>query len=83
METADIALMNDELGKLPFVVRLSRATMHTIYTNVAFSIGIKIIFLLLILMGYGSHVAGRLRRYGRILAGDAERDAVVEAARAV
>ena len=54
METADIALMNDELDKLPFVVRLSRATMRTIYTNVAFSIGIKIVFLLLILMGYGS-----------------------------
>ena len=54
METADIALMNDEIDKLPFAVRLSRATMHTIYANVAFAIGIKIIFLLLIMFGYGS-----------------------------
>ena len=54
METADIALMNDEIDKLPFAVRLSRAAMRTIYANVAFAIGIKIIFLLLIMFGYGS-----------------------------
>ena len=54
METADIALMNDEIDKLPFAVRLSRAAMRTIYANVTFAIGIKIIFLLLIMFGYGS-----------------------------
>ena len=54
METADIALMNDEIDKLPFAVRLSRATMRTIYANVAFAICIKIVFLLLIMFGYGS-----------------------------
>lgn len=54
METADVTLMGDELRQLPFAVRLSQAAMRTIWLNVAFSIGIKIVFLLLILFGYGS-----------------------------
>jgi Cd2+/Zn2+-exporting ATPase len=54
METADVTLMGDNLGQLPFAIRLSQAAMRTIWINVAFSIGIKIIFLLLILLGYGS-----------------------------
>ncbi|MFL7837166.1 MAG: heavy metal translocating P-type ATPase [Candidatus Promineifilaceae bacterium] len=54
METADITLMNDDIGRLPFAVSLSQAAMRTIYFNVAFSIGIKIIFLLLVLAGIGT-----------------------------
>ena len=54
METADVTLMGDDLHQLPFAIRLSQAAMNTIWINVAFSIGIKIVFLLLILLGYGS-----------------------------
>ncbi len=54
METADITLMGDDLNQLPFAIRLSQAAMRTIWINVAFSIGIKLLFLLLILFGYGS-----------------------------
>lgn len=54
METADITLMGDDLNQLPFAIRLSQAAMRTIWVNVAFSIGIKLLFLLLILFGYGS-----------------------------
>ena len=54
METADVTLMGDDLHQLPFAIRLSQAAMRTIWVNVAFSIGIKLIFLLLILLGYGS-----------------------------
>jgi len=54
METADIALMGDDLSRLPFLVRLSRAAMGTVRVNVALSIGIKVVFLLLVLTGYGS-----------------------------
>jgi Cd2+/Zn2+-exporting ATPase len=54
METADVTLMGDNLRQLPFAIRLSQAAMRTIWINVAFSIGIKVIFLLLILLGYGS-----------------------------
>ncbi len=54
LETADIALMSDDLSKLPFALRLSRAAMRIIRQNVAFSIGVKAAFLLLVLAGLGS-----------------------------
>lgn len=54
MESADIVLMRDSLLPLPFAVQLSRAAMRTISFNVAFSLGIKFIFLLLVLAGIGT-----------------------------
>jgi Cd2+/Zn2+-exporting ATPase len=51
LETADVALMGDDLALLPFVIRLSRATRSIIVQNVAFSLAIKAIFLLLALGG--------------------------------
>ena len=37
LETADVALMGDELQKLPFIVRLSRQTLKVIKQNITFS----------------------------------------------
>ena len=54
METADITLMSDDLRKLPFAFKLSQATMQTIRANVALSIGIKLVFLVLVLFGLGT-----------------------------
>ena len=54
METADITLMSDNLGKLAFLFNLSRATMRTISTNVILSIGIKLVFLALVIVGLGT-----------------------------
>jgi Cd2+/Zn2+-exporting ATPase len=54
LETANLALMADDLSRLPFAVRLSRATMRIIRQNVAVSLGIKAVFLLLVLAGLGS-----------------------------
>lgn len=51
IETADVALMKDDLAQLPFVIRLSRAALRTIQTNIAFSLFIKALFLLLTLLG--------------------------------
>jgi Cd2+/Zn2+-exporting ATPase len=51
LETADIALMSDDLRQLPFAFRLSRAAMRTIGVNVILSIGIKLIFIVLVLFG--------------------------------
>ena len=51
LETADIALMADDIGKLPFLVRLSRGVVGTIRVNIAFSIVVKAIFLLLTFAG--------------------------------
>lgn len=54
METADVVLMGDDLGQLPFAIRLSRSAMGTIRANVGLSIGIKLAFLALVLAGLGS-----------------------------
>jgi Cd2+/Zn2+-exporting ATPase len=51
LETADIALMADELLKIPFAVRLGRATLRNIQMNVALSLGLKAIFLALAVSG--------------------------------
>lgn len=54
METADIALMHDDLGKLAYAVRLSRAAMGTIRANVTLSLGLKVAFLIAVLFGVGT-----------------------------
>ena len=46
LETADVALMGDELKRLPYVLRLARATVRTIRVNVALSLLVKAAFLL-------------------------------------
>jgi Cd2+/Zn2+-exporting ATPase len=51
LETADVALMADELAKIPYVLRLSRATVRNIRMNVAFSLALKGAFLVLALTG--------------------------------
>jgi Cd2+/Zn2+-exporting ATPase len=51
LETADIALMADDLGRLPYAVRLSRSTRAIIRQNVALSLGIKAVFLALAVAG--------------------------------
>jgi Cd2+/Zn2+-exporting ATPase len=51
IETADIALMSDDLSKLPWLVRHSRKTLRVIKQNVAFSMGMKAFFIALALEG--------------------------------
>ncbi len=51
LETADIALMTDELPKVPYTIRLSHATVANIRTNVALSIGLKAAFVILAVAG--------------------------------
>lgn len=51
---ADVALMSDELRKLPWLVRHSRRTMRVIRQNVAFSLAVKAVFVVLTFAGYSS-----------------------------
>jgi Cd2+/Zn2+-exporting ATPase len=51
LETADIALMGDDLTKLPFTMRLSRRALAVIRQNIAFALLIKAVFLALALAG--------------------------------
>ncbi len=45
LETADVALMADDLSRLPFSVGLSRATRRTILQNLAISLGVIILLI--------------------------------------
>ncbi|HET7220782.1 MAG TPA: heavy metal translocating P-type ATPase, partial [Vicinamibacterales bacterium] len=51
LETADVALMADDLAKIPYAIRLSRATARNIRANIAFSIALKAMFLIMALAG--------------------------------
>jgi Cd2+/Zn2+-exporting ATPase len=51
LETADVALMADELAKIPFAIRLSRAASRNIRMNIAFSLGLKAAFLVMAFAG--------------------------------
>ncbi|MER2237697.1 MAG: heavy metal translocating P-type ATPase [Psychrobacillus sp.] len=52
LETADVALMADDLEKLPYTISLSRKALHIIKENIMFALGLKIIALLLIIPGW-------------------------------
>jgi len=51
LETADVALMADDLGKLPFAVGLSRASRRIIKQNLAVSLGVIAILIVTSLAG--------------------------------
>ena len=54
IETADVALMDDDLRKLPRFVRLSRKTHTLLVQNIVLALGIKAVFLILTLTGTGT-----------------------------
>jgi Cd2+/Zn2+-exporting ATPase len=54
IETADIAIMDDDLGKIPRFIRLSRQAMNILLQNIVLAIGIKVIFLGMTLSGHAT-----------------------------
>ena len=54
METSDITLMGEDLRQLPYIYKLSRATMRTIRFNMSLSLVIKLAFILLVMLGLGT-----------------------------
>jgi Cd2+/Zn2+-exporting ATPase len=54
LETADVALMADDLSQLPAAVRLARFARRLIVQNVTASFAVKIVFVLLALFGVAS-----------------------------
>ncbi len=51
LETADVALMADDLAKLPAAIGRARRTLALVRQNVAFAIGVKALFLVLAVLG--------------------------------
>ena len=54
IETADVALMDDDLRKIPTFVRLSRATAQVLMQNIVLALGIKAVFLVLTFTGHAT-----------------------------
>ncbi|PUA20239.1 heavy metal translocating P-type ATPase [Glaciimonas sp. PCH181] len=51
LETADVALMDDDLRKIPDFIRLSKKTHNVLMQNITLALGIKAVFLVLALTG--------------------------------
>lgn len=51
LETADVALMDDDLRKIPQFIRLSQRTATILKQNIALALGIKLAFLVMAVMG--------------------------------
>jgi Cd2+/Zn2+-exporting ATPase len=54
IETADIALLADDLSQLPWLVRHSRRTLAIIRQNIGFALAVKALFVVLTFAGYSS-----------------------------
>jgi len=54
IETADIALMADDLSKIPWLIRHSRRTLAIIRQNIVFSLSVKAVFVALTFLGFAS-----------------------------
>ena len=51
LETADVALMSDELLRLPYAIRLARATLRNVRMNVGISMTLKAVFVVMAVAG--------------------------------
>ena len=51
IETADVALMQDDLRKLPEFIRLSHRTSRVLWQNIVFALAIKLVFFVLTFTG--------------------------------
>jgi Cd2+/Zn2+-exporting ATPase len=54
LETADVVLMSDDIGRLPSLLSLGRRAMRVVRQNVAIALGLKAIFLVLALTGHAT-----------------------------
>lgn len=54
IETADIALMRDDLSRIPWLVHHSRRTLRVIRQNIVFALGVKAVFVVLTVVGHAS-----------------------------
>ena len=60
VEAADIALMSDDISKIPYLKRLSRSTLRTIKGNITVSMGINAVAVTLSVLGVLNPVTGAL-----------------------
>ena len=51
MEAADVVIMNDDLRRIPEFIRLSRKTHAVLWQNISLALGIKVLFLFMVIFG--------------------------------
>jgi Cd2+/Zn2+-exporting ATPase len=54
IETADIALMSDDLSKIPWLIRHSKRALRIIRQNITLSLAVKAVFVVLTFAGFAS-----------------------------
>lgn len=54
IETADVALMTDDISKLPWLVHHAKRTLGIIRQNIIFSLGVKALFVVLTFAGFAT-----------------------------
>ena len=54
IEAASIAILNDRLELIPYLIRLGRRTISTIKINTTFAIATKLVFIILAILGLSS-----------------------------
>lgn len=54
IETADVVLMDDDLKKVPALIELSRRTRRILGQNIIIALGLKLVFLIITLLGFGT-----------------------------
>ena len=54
IETADVALMSDDLSKLPWLIHHSRRALAIIHQNIVLSLAVKALFVILTFVGYAT-----------------------------
>lgn len=54
IETADIALMTDDLSKLPWLVGHAKRTLGVVRQNIVFALGVKAVFVILTFAGFAT-----------------------------
>ncbi|QDU48087.1 heavy metal translocating P-type ATPase [Gimesia panareensis] len=54
IESADIALMTDDLTKIPWLIHHSRHTLNIIRQNIIFALSIKVLFVILMALNHAS-----------------------------
>ena len=77
LESADIVLLADDLGRLPWLIRLSRATLARIRQNITIALVTKVVVLVLAVFGTGQPLDGHRRRRRHQSAGDRQCAAAV------